>query len=56
MTANYTAIPKSVLAMLRHRWRLPDGFSAFDTAFNDPNQPDRRRNPSFPKRIRFPLD
>jgi hypothetical protein len=44
--ANYTAIPDSVLNLLRKRWRLPEGYSAFDI-FNDPQQPDRQRDPSF---------
>jgi len=47
MSANYTAIPDSVLAILRHRWQLPDGYSAFDATFNNQDQPDRPGDPSF---------
>jgi hypothetical protein len=44
---NYTAIPDSVLALLKKRWRLPDGYSAFESTFDDPIEPDRRRDPSY---------
>lgn len=38
-------IPDSVLAVLRHRWRFPDGYSAFDSVFND--DPHRQRDPAY---------
>jgi hypothetical protein len=40
-----TAILEYVLDLLRKRWRLPEGYSAFDTTFNGPDQKDRSRRP-----------
>ncbi|MER9793435.1 hypothetical protein [Mesorhizobium sp. M0213] len=42
-----SAIPKSVLEVLGHEWKVDEGYSAFDAVFNDREDQGRRSSPSF---------
>ena len=46
MTEPVDPIPASVLALLRHRWKLPDGYSAFESVFTR-NERGRQTDPSY---------
>lgn len=54
-------IPASVLAVLKHKWVVTEGYSAFDSVFNDREDEERRRDPSYyhirtGKKIDFAFD